>query len=593
LQAANLHLVDLAARNIVCYYDLLMAILKNRYQERVNIMKPWVRSLLTGLASIWVALAAVAVANAETCTLEIRRLESQTNGTFNASDYIYRETNPQSFQLQIGPDGKNRIQFAGSEDQAAAFKKIVKKQPQYESDHPFRGVAKFGTQEFAFALDESIPDAEKKKADSDKKNAKSADDAKKDSNDAKSDSALDKLSGSLIQALSSSDDENSPTLPKSYGFNRLYFDANHNGDLTDDKVIEVKSMPGLFNSSSYTQFQFPRVDVTIDVDGTKVDYAFFVRGYINVTREYCIAGVQLNSATYREGDITLDGKKRHLVLLDHNSNARFDDEFKLSKDVAQSDGQIYPTQGDMLLIDPDQANAGYTSPYEVTANSYQHYVSKMVDIEGRFYDIKISPAGDKLTLTPSTVQLGIITNPNAKFSAVIYSGDSILKITGQKDSPVSIPEGEWKLLSYTIDQTEPPVPDKPAEKKDEPKAKSALLALGKVLENMINSANPSITIGPSYSIVTAQGNANYKPVKVRKGESVEFPFGPPFKPSVTLDYIQNINKAKQAQLGMSLIGSVGELVTDMMVNGGRPSKPAFTIKDPKGEVVQTGSFEYG
>jgi hypothetical protein len=31
----------------------------------------------------------------------------------------------------------------------------------------------------------------------------------------------------------------------------------------------------------------------------------------------------------------------------------------------------------------------------------------------------------------------------------------------------------------------------------------------------------------------------------------------------------------------------------MIVKGGRPSKPEFSITDPDGKVVQTGNFEYG
>ena len=41
---------------------------------------------------------------------------------------------------------------------------------------------------------------------------------------------------------------------------------------------------------------------------------------------------------------------------------------------------------------------------------------------------------------------------------------------------------------------------------------------------------------------------------------------------------------------MSLIGSAGEICTNMMVDGGRPSKPEFTITDPKGKVVQAGQL---
>ena len=54
-------------------------------------------------------------------------------------------------------------------------------------------------------------------------------------------------------------------------------------------------------------------------------------------------------------------------------------------------------------------------------------MSKLVGIDGRFYDLKITPAGDKLTLTPSTAPLGSVTNPNDGFRAVIYSDDVFLE----------------------------------------------------------------------------------------------------------------------------------------------------------------------
>ena len=81
-------------------------------------------------------------------------------------------------------------------------------------------------------------------------------------------------------------------------------------------------------------------------------------------------------------------------------------------------------------------------------------MSKLVNIDGRFYELKISPAGDKLTLTASAVPLGSVTNPNDGFRAMIYGDQGFLKIRGKKGTPVAVPEGQWKLLSYTIDATD-------------------------------------------------------------------------------------------------------------------------------------------
>ncbi len=193
-------------------------------------MKPWARYLLTGVAAAGTLFALAAVAGAETCTLEIKRVGSQT--PTGPADYLYRATYPQFFDAQIGT-GKTRVRFGGQEEQTAAFKRIVKKEPKYDSDQVFRGVVKFGSQEYAFALDVAAPpEAEAKKEKSEEKDAKSeGEDAKKETK--KSETAAGSgLAAALLRALSSEEESPEKTPPKAAGFNRLYFDANHNGDLT-------------------------------------------------------------------------------------------------------------------------------------------------------------------------------------------------------------------------------------------------------------------------------------------------------------------------------------------------------------------------
>ena len=73
---------------------------------------------------------------------------------------------------------------------------------------------------------------------------------------------------------------------------------------------------------------------------------------------FSYAQISINAAAYREGEITLEGKKRHVVLIDFNSNGRFDDEIKIRENVRGSNGQIYPEQGDMLLLDPVKRGGG-------------------------------------------------------------------------------------------------------------------------------------------------------------------------------------------------------------------------------------------
>ena len=41
--------------------------------------------------------------------------------------------------------------------------------------------------------------------------------------------------------------------------------------------------------------------------------------------------LSFNAATCRAGDVTLNGKKHHVVVLDFNSNGRFDDAARLDE----------------------------------------------------------------------------------------------------------------------------------------------------------------------------------------------------------------------------------------------------------------------
>ena len=533
------------------------------------------------LAAIF--LAAVAVAQAETWSLELKRLEprDRSGRSSDRTDHIIRTTYPQHFFRQIMPDGKSGVRLMGNNQHEATFKKIVKKEPQYNSEQPFKCVAKLGTQEFAFALDTSTPrpEAKDEEPEEDQDNAEA---------EPKADSPIAKLKEMLTEKIAKK--ESAPALCV---YDRLYFDFNHNGDLTDDEAVAAEVDTGRYSPrQSYARISFPRLDVTIDAGGTPVESSILLSGQTHSSSDISYVNISINAGAYREGEITLDGRKRRVVLVDFNSNGRFDDEMKIHEEVHLSQGQVYPKQGDMLLIDPKRRQGGYDSPYDVTSADYRHNVSKLIGIDGRFYDMKITPAGDELTLEASSVKTGHMTNPNDGFRALIYSDEMFLKISGAKDSPIAVPVGQWKLLSYTINLTEDPKPAEPPEKEAEEGEgeTSALKALVDVLKAYIQKPLARPSSRPGWSMVAARGTRDCTAVKVVEGETVELPFGPPYKPLVTA---QRYGGREQVHLEMSLVGSAGEICSNLMVHGGRPGKPEFTITDPEGEVVQEGNFEYG
>ncbi len=528
-------------------------------------MRRWNKNVAGAAAAMGIVLAAVAFAHAETCTLELKRLNAEGRNEYTswATEGYLSEAGNQGFFVQIGGDAKSRLELPGTAEQAAAFKRIVKKEPKYESPHPFRGVAKLGSQEYAFALDlvASKPKEEKPKA--------------------KTEAQPESATIRLLQSLFASSEAESST--EEAGYNRLYFDFNRNGDLTDDRVVAADHSQG---NAGWANFSFPRVDVTIDSGGTKLDYAFRLDGYVYGSGDVGYATVSLRGAVYREGDITLNGKKHHVVLLDANSNGRFDDETKFVADPQSPSRQLNPQRGDVLLIDPGQERPDYASLRDLTSSPNRLQVSKLVGIDGRFYNLKVSPAGDTLTLDSSSVKLGNITNPNDGFRATIYSDQCVATIGGNKGEPTPVPEGQWKLANYTIDQT---VRQREKKKKEEPEP-GALL--GQAIARVFTpwAAIAGDTFSSQETIVTAEATAACQPVTVRAGETVTMPFGPPYTPTVTAG---PTGEKGQVRLSLSLVGSAGEVCTRLIVDGGRPEKPSFTITDDKDKVVESGNFEYG
>jgi len=503
------------------------------------------------LVSVVAAVAVFAVATdagAETFSLELKRLKSPTNErrTSLPADNVFRSAQPQYFRVQSGSIGTSFSQASGE----AAFSKIVEKEPEYASKKPFRAVASLGTQKFAFALDVAA-------ADKDVAAAGKAEDEKE--------TDATKKKGSSV--------------PKVERYTRLYFDLNHNNDLTDDQVIEaVKQREGVRYPPSYAVFSFPRVDITLDVDGNEVKYAFLMSGNCHASSTYRYAYAYLYGAAYREGEITLDGQKKRVVLVDFNSNGRFDDKAAV-RIVNTSRGKTsYAQPGDVIYLDPDPNKQGHLYGYDVTTNDDQQYIAEMVGIGGKYYEMDVTAAGDKLTLTPSSAPVGFVKNPNKGFRAIVFSDQRVLKISWNESGKTPLPVGKWKLASYSIDGTK---------QKDTAKADEEAPSLLNVLAGAISRSDSSSR--PRYTVVSARAQGDYPAIDVREGETVDIPFGPPYKPIVTA----SPRGAGQLYLSMSLVGVADESCSNLTVDGGRPAGPKFTITAPDGKQVQTGKFEYG
>jgi hypothetical protein len=498
---------------------------------------------------LWICgLAVLAVswggATGDAETVRLRRVEFKDERFYRAitepGQLLLRLTSSQSFSA----NGEKLEAFGGKD--APAFSAVIKKEPaKYASSHPFRFMAKLGSDYFGFVLDGEHPESK--------------------------------------------------------GFDRLYFDSNHNGDLTDDEVIHVRPPTwSLFGD----MHEFPRVSVTVRVDGKPAEYSFFLMGSCSGTPgspANWSAWAQLMPGNYYEGEFALEGKGHRIILQDFNSNGRFDDAWTVDSKTAT------PTPGDVLLIDPDLKD--YSMPgFGLTDRKERHAMSKLVCIDGRFYDVQVSPTCDTLTLTPCKLPMGTATNPAERYQAVLYGERGMVKIRGEKSKAVQIPAGDWKLSSYTIeastagrkrveraaDKTDSTGSSGPGGAKtpsDKDKAAQQRPAYERMLrwvvEGGMTRASP---FRPRVAMVSAQATKDCPTVKVPEGKTTSLPFGPPYKAVVDVSYVMG---GDQVSLGMKLVGSAGETCTNLAVEGGKPDPPAFEIRTAKGEFIERGTFEYG
>jgi len=460
-------------------------------------------------AGIAVVLITTGDARAETFNLETKRLPSSYKAVGSSADAAFQPRVYQAIYAGNSPFGRA--------NDRSPFSKVVTKEPKYEFANPLKGVAKLGTQEFGLAFDVVSAKSDKPKA------------------------TNRTVRSSMVR------------------YTHMYFDRNGNGDLTDDQVVEAEAQSSS-NPSPYTFF--PRVDVTLDVDGTRMEYAFYMRTYpASLSYGYAF----LYSAAYRHGEISLNGEKRRVVVVDSNSNARFDDETTIR---TYSGGRLYPSSGDTIFIDAD--------PSKGKANDVRQPVGKLLNVAGSFYDMKLSPAGHQLTLTPSSVPVGYVSNPNKGVNALVHGDQGILGVYVDDSGKSPLPVGQWKLLSYTINHT----------------AKTTTEEEG----SLLNTLSAALVQSPSSprSYVSARAKNDYTAVDVREGETVDLPFGPPYKPIVDASRTaaSGSGSKQTAYLSLSLVGAGGELVSDLRVNGSRPKEPEFTITSAEEKVAQ-GKFRYG
>jgi hypothetical protein len=101
---------------------------------------------------------------------------------------------------------------------------------------------------------------------------------------------------------------------KNGSYDRLYLDANANGDLSDETALTPSRREG-------NQATFGPAKVVFEGEDGPITYHLELQLYASPDRNYCL----ISPACWYEGPITVGGVKKHCVLIDYNVNGTFND----------------------------------------------------------------------------------------------------------------------------------------------------------------------------------------------------------------------------------------------------------------------------
>lgn len=344
-------------------------------------------------------------------------------------------------------------------------------------------------------------------------------------------------------------------------FSRIYFDANGNGDLTDDAPIPLSDelvITGFIQSLP--------LDITLTVDGEEVPYGLKVaafseemmEGEEELDTDELVFRLTGNCAYSTRFEL---GKHTYSVLLsDDDVNGKFGDQLAYDAAGPIADDRAFVTSGDLIFLTSGDRIAEFD----------QSPLGSKISLGGQIYSLEVDTKKSQLRLRPIVTDLGTVDLPIAPerlFLATADGGEYL--IFHQPGKKVQVPPGEYRVAGYQL-------------YRKDPQGDLWFLSAAATPES------PFITVG--------------------KGASTKALFGEPFMPRATVPEATEAfarGKPERLEVEFAIAGSGHEIVTDLRhVSGNKtamtldrtgefPTEPVFRIASTKGKVVAQGAFEYG
>jgi hypothetical protein len=347
--------------------------------------------------------------------------------------------------------------------------------------------------------------------------------------------------------------------PADFFFNRLYFDANANGDLTDDPVVDTT-----FKRVGETGYKaaFPGVDMTIQIDGTEYPYSFRVTAeYLGldtakelVNDPFFISFYWKPNCSYTS-EIEVETRKYQVTFSDENCNGLFNDRLVVDGEV------LIPTK-------TPKSDGIYISSGEQMHSYDRLLLGDYLLIGGNLFAVTVDVDNKTLTVTPVEKRPAVVAFSALPERITIYTEDGHRGINIYRPGKqIDLPAGTYRLHMYQMLKKE---------------------NSGAVwhLEAQSTDATPSIVAKEDDTTVVALGE--------------------PYKPLIDVpEVFRALAGSAPVMVEFSVKGRAGEVLIDLGYSGprsavplstispNRPKEPTYMIVKTDGEIAARGAFEYG
>jgi hypothetical protein len=361
-------------------------------------------------------------------------------------------------------------------------------------------------------------------------------------------------------------------------YNRIYFDANANKDLTDDPVVDGKEE--IDSRGPYCRVKFGAINTRIEVENRMLPYSLRPELMLTNLAQYSeskldpkilprYVNCSLRSNCIYAGEFRLDGQTYSVTLADANCNGSFSDIFELRK---------FPIP--RRLAASAQGDSFYISIDGKTDSIDRLVYGDWLVIRDTLYKIGFSPAKGTMTLTPvkeNLVAVKLAMLPE-RLSISMEDGKNCIMMF-QPAEIIMIPPGRYRLFNYELFREDEQgdlwrlcanaTTDTPYFTAGQ--SGGALLELGEPYASVITTANVLQAL-----TVQSQGQTKRLPPRVPIVFNIE---------GLGKEFVTDLShiRGDKTKIALSQKKNLGH----------RPAEPTYEITKADGEVVTKGFFEYG